>query len=419
MNAMAPRPASRRPLVATSDYERNTIREFCWRIGHFFETCKNRAVFASDEVWRMRYCACVEVMASLVSFTDVEFGWFGDTLQILGDIGSFEGTRNLSLSGSDDVFVVHWTCLSIIAIRPTLNTRLFMRQTFEIGDFLYWDRVEEPRAFDEILELERPPGSGRKWNLSSIISFATEKQDFNDIINSNIVKFNKVGQRITHELPGVDFDFPDSEPFLRQTLELFRDPAKLRFMSCRQPLKFFEYLRRVDGYRDDSPNSEYERNQVIEKLFWPKHLLQRVMWSIDDIHEGGLGFSVELFLLSLRQLLSTNRSRETYSALYIGTFRAITSDRKRYTHAVGTLRLLLDVVASDQGFLRTFDYPDYITDGVWELLGDILEVQGDYEMKSSTIRNAVVQLMVLQRQVGGDHGAKAEALISRLRASGL
>ena len=429
-NATITRPASRRPLVATSDHERSTTREFCWRIGHFFDTCKNRAVFASDEVWRTRCRACVELMASLVSFADVEFGWFGDNLQALGDIGSFEGTRKLSLSqalsGRDKPFVVHWTCLSIIAIRPTLKA-----SSVGYSNSLYRtiDGVLTPvgrhKAFDRTLEHRW--GSERNRDLSSIISFSMEQpwdqREFNDYIKSNFVKFDEVGQRITHELPGFDFDFPHSEPFLRQTLEMFRDPSKLRFMSCRQPLKFFEYLKRLDAYRDNSPDPEYERNQVIEKLVWPKHLLQRILWSTDDLHCGGLGFSVEMFLLSLRELLSTYPSQETYSTLYIGTFKAITSDRKRYTESVGTLSLLLDVVGSDQGFLRTFDYPDYITDEVWELLGDIFEVQMPYILNDHpSIDDAVQQLTGLQREVGGKYGAKAEALValifeSRLRAS--
>jgi hypothetical protein len=415
--AMVPRPASRRPLVATSDNESNTIREFCWRIGRFFDTCKKRAVFARDGVWRKRYRACVEVMASLVSFADVELGWFRHTLQALGDIGSFEETRKLSLSGKDEAFVVHWTCLSIIAIRPTLNTSLFMGQTFKFISFLYdLSQAGDPRAFDGTLEHRW--SSECNWDLSSKISFAAEMEKFSHVMNSNVVKFDELCQRLIHELPGVGFDFPDSGPlFLRQTLELFRDPAKLRFMSCRQPLKFFEHLKCVDAYRDDSTNPEYERNQVNEKVFWPKHLLQRMLWSIDDLCGGGLGFSVEVFLLSLRQLLSTYPSQESHSALYIGTFKAITSDRKRYTFSVGTLSLLLDVVASDQGFVRTFDYPDYITDEVWELLGDILEVQGNYYIKPYTIDNAVQQLTDLRREVGGKYGVKAEALISRLRAS--
>jgi hypothetical protein len=37
------------PIVIASIHEKTTIREFCWRIGHFFETCKNRAAFAFDE----------------------------------------------------------------------------------------------------------------------------------------------------------------------------------------------------------------------------------------------------------------------------------------------------------------------------------------------------------------------------------
>jgi hypothetical protein len=416
-NAMVPRPASRRPLVATSDHEKNTIREFCWRIGNFFDTCKNRAVFASDEVWRMRYRACLEVMVSLVSFTDVKVGWFGDILQALEDIGSFEGTRKLWLSGRDEAFVVHWTYLSIIAIRPTLNTHIQMGL---ISNLLYRTGFGEHRAFDEVLEHQW--GSARNRDMTTLMSIAADLQKGNIFINSNVVEFDEVSQGITHELPGLDFDFPDSEPFLRQTLELFRDPAKLRFMSCRQPLKFFEYLDRVHRYRDNSPNLEYEQNQAIEELFWPKHLLQRMLWSVDDLRCGGLGFSVELFLLSLRQLLSTYQSQESYSALYIGTFRAIASDRKRYTESIGTLSLLLDAVASDQGFLRTFNYPDYITDEVWELLSDVFEVQGDYAMKHHFMDDAVQQLTDLQREVGDKYGAKVEALIahiSRLQASRL
>jgi hypothetical protein len=39
-------------------------------------------------------------------------------------------------------------------------------------------------------------------------------------------KIDKVSQGITHQLPRVHFDFYDSE---RQTIELIRDPPKLRF----------------------------------------------------------------------------------------------------------------------------------------------------------------------------------------------
>ena len=417
-NAMVHLPASHslntHRFIVTSIHERNTIREFCWRIGHFFDTCKNRAVFASSELWRMRTHACVEAMASLVSFADVEIGWFGDTLKTLGDIGDFEGVLDLSLSGRDEAFVVRWTCLSIMAIRPNLNLKTTEQITDLVWYFLSDDQVAEAREIDK--NLEHRWGTERELGLPSKVSLAAGRmQKFNRMMDFNAVEFDEASQGITRQLPGVGFDFPDSEPFLRQTLELFRDPPKLRFISCRQsPNKFFDYLKHINGYQDNSQNSEYELTQVLEKVSWPKNLLQRKLWSVQDLrHGGGLGFAVEIFLLSLRQLLSTYPSQqESYSALYIGTFRAITSDWRRHTNLVGTRNILLDIVASDQGFLRTFDYPDYITDELWELLGDMLEGRTGRHIDS-----AVQQLTELQREVGGRYGAKASAVVSRLRAS--
>ena len=430
-NAMVHRPASHsvsthRSIVA-SNYEKTTIREFCWRIGHFFGTCKNRAVFASDELWRMRSRACVEAMASLVSFADVEVGWFGDTLEALGDIGNFEGTCNLSLSDRDQAFAVQWKCLSIMAIRSTIKSTprridLWLDR-FSNGSIVYADPLWNARTIDKTLEDHW--GIVREGGLSSNISFAVGiMRKFNRIINSNMVEFDEVIQRITRQLPGVDIGFPDSEPFLRQSLDLFRDPAKLRFISSQQPLhKFFDYLERVDGYRSNLPTSEDVLKHVIENVFWPKYLLQRRLWSIGDLHHGGLGFAVELFLLSLRQLLSASPSQRSYSVLYIGTFKAITSDWREYDGSLGTHKILLDIVASDQGFLRTFDYPDYITDEVWQLLGDLLEAYTHVThtvMKrtliTSDVNDVVRRLADLEHEDGGRYRARASALISRLRA---
>ena len=407
-NAIAHRPVSpsfntHRSIATSIHDKKNTIREFCWRIGHFFDTCKDPTVFASDKA-RKRSRACVEAMASLVSFDDVEVAWFGDILQVLGDIGSCLGTRDLSLNGRDQAFVVHWTCLSIMAIRPTLKTEAFM---------------QDPSLFhpvsglleDDLLR-EAPDIGITGWDLSS----AYMKDVFNEfdrVTRFNAVEFDEVSQTIIRELPGVDFGFPDPERFLQQTLELFDDPPKLRFISCRQPVsEFTDYLKRVDGYRDNLSISEDERKRIIENVRWPKHLLQRMLWSIDDFRCGGLGFSVELFLLSLRQLLPKSQSQESYSALYIGAFKDITSDRRTYKDSVGTQKILLDIVASDQGFLNTFNYPDYITNEVWELLGDVLEGAAD-----PIVDSAVQQLVDFQREVGGRYRAKASAasaLISRL-----
>ncbi len=89
---------------------------------------------------------------------------------------------------------------------------------------------------------------------------------------------------------------------------------------------------------------------------------------------GGLGFAVELFFLALKQLLSTSSSSESHSALYTGTFRAITSDWRKHKNSLGTQNLLLDIALSrDYDF--NFNYPAYIVDEFLGLLGNVFEGQ--------------------------------------------
>jgi len=72
---------------------------------------------------------------------------------------------------------------------------------------------------------------------------------------------------------------------------------------------------------------------------------------------------------------------------YITTFRVITSDWRDYRHSLGTQKILLDAVASEQGIVHRFDYPTYITDDVLVLLGNVLEGQ-----TGPHIENAIQQL---------------------------
>ncbi len=55
-------------------------------------------------------------------FANARFTWFEDIVDLLGDIGSIERTRELSLAGTDQLFVTRWTCLPLLAIRQILDT---------------------------------------------------------------------------------------------------------------------------------------------------------------------------------------------------------------------------------------------------------------------------------------------------------
>jgi hypothetical protein len=155
LEAMTHRPAlhptnANGPTSTTSIHDRNTIRELCVRTAHLFDTCKNRAAFASDELWRRRARACVGATASLVCYADAELGWFGDILRTLGDIGSFEEIRNLSLSGRDQTFVVRWTCLSIMAIRPILSSNVLLKKQASSAIASFGELRHGNRTYEEV-----------------------------------------------------------------------------------------------------------------------------------------------------------------------------------------------------------------------------------------------------------------------------
>src|SRR5258708_16783856 len=94
--------------------------ELSKRVSRSLVICNNRGLF-EKELWRKRTRACVETTALLVCCANAEFAWFGDIVELLTNIGTYEKTREPSLAGKAQLVVMRWTCLSLIAIRPILE----------------------------------------------------------------------------------------------------------------------------------------------------------------------------------------------------------------------------------------------------------------------------------------------------------
>jgi hypothetical protein len=73
--------------------------------------------------------------------------------------------------------------------------------------------------------------------------------------------------------------------------------------------------------------------------------MKRQLWRLQDLRDGGgLGYMIELFFLSLRQLLSIPSSHESNSAFYTGTFKTITShweESKAYNPYPNTIEAMI------------------------------------------------------------------------------
>ena len=110
------------------------------------------------------------------------------------------------------------------------------------------------------------------------------------------------------------------------------------------------------------------------------YLMKRQLWRLMDLRDGGgLGFTIELFFLALRQFSPTPEPTPLSSELkdfHTGTFKVITSNW-RTKNSVGTQQILLDLlcdlVIRSRGVFSNISYPLYAVDMLLDLVGEMVE----------------------------------------------
>jgi hypothetical protein len=126
-NAAVSRPMS---LLSSHDQVPNgipahgdrAIYDLCERVRHLVGTCDNPSVFTNQGLWLKRTRGCIETVASLVLYADINPELFGDLDSLLGKIlhrmSDFmvADFRQLSAPGSDGLFLARWTCLSFVVV---------------------------------------------------------------------------------------------------------------------------------------------------------------------------------------------------------------------------------------------------------------------------------------------------------------
>jgi len=254
----------------------DTVRELTARVGHVLETCKNRGLFASDELWRRRTRACIETTASLVCCTGAELAQFGDIAKVIGDISSDQNVRESYLVARDHSFALRCTCLSLAAIRPILGSDQSLRgsaQTAWVFMTGSWNYVpgDEPMKGTKIMAQTFDKALRCLHKLSYALDVRTngtagEVQDILRNHESQISRLEKIDIQyqafqdvdccmralrngldksthgiITRQLPGVDFDDvpvdTDSIHF-SQFVEVFRHRDCLLFFPSRISREF-------------------------------------------------------------------------------------------------------------------------------------------------------------------------------------
>ncbi len=190
--------------------------------------------------------------------------------------------------------------------------------------------------------------------------------------------------QITSQIPGVFHDLDKAPVTFSWVVKLYCNPLKRQLIRPGRALKGMcspaLTLRKILGGQLEGNASEYkELLQNLKELrfspHWERNSIQRQVLRLQDLSDGGLGFTVELFFLALVEPLSTSSSKESHSALYKGTFKAITSEWSNHKHSSRTQKLLINIAWSRREEFSRAEYPPYIVDEFISLLGKIFEGQ--------------------------------------------
>ena len=410
------RPPSQAPLGAAV----NTITR-CVR--YLFDTCNNHSYFESEDARRRRMRACVEAAASLICCIEFRLEWFGDVSKLVSEIGHVENINEPLTSRSDQSFIMRWTCLSLMVTQQMLRSdRLQVFAEYVVGgltriqpDVGQADEaaLKSARWIDERLKVAwecaehlhrafEPWGQKKTREQAEEILRSHESQISELEVKANGAEFDErlsllqeqmddIGHRLMRRLPSVSFsELKHSGPFPvcgvfnyapsgtipvtphfifpgRQVRALAELSVQLRdLLEGRDAEKFTETLESLKSI-DTVPVS----------LRRSDGLMTRQLWRLQDLRDGGgLGVTIELFFLSLRQLLSASSSRESDKVFYAETFKNIVSGWKESRESLGTRNILLnivcDLVIHHRGVFSDFSYPEYITTILMQTVGNML-----------------------------------------------
>jgi hypothetical protein len=396
-------------------------------VRYLFETCNNHNYFENKDARHRRMRACVEAAVSLICRIRFRLDWFGEVGKLVSEIGHIEKINESPTSRSDPSFIKSWTCLSLMATPQILNNnQLRELASLAVGGVArFQSRFGKPddaaqknarridsylkkawEHLDDLRQAFEPGGRERtreqveeiirthETQISELRRIGIEAGDLEDVdwrVSLLQDAMDDAGQRLTRLIPGITFsELKRTEPSISEVFSfpfvgatpfppLFIFPGQQVQALATLSLKLREIL---DQTSSESNNAVLESLKIVDKIPTPLHrpdnLMLRQLWRMQDLRDGsGLGFTLELFFLTFRQLLSTSAAQDSDHVFFRGTFEVITSRWMDGKHSLGTQNILLnltcDLIVQGRGVFSDFPYPRYITDMLFQLIGDVLD----------------------------------------------
>ena len=421
----------------SSAREGTTVHELCRRVRYFFETYKDEENLMDTAIGHRCLRGYVETAASLVCCTGVELSEFGEVGEVLSEVSDKEKMYDPSKIRSSPSFAVRLTCLSLVAIKKMVDdnklplqevarisldgiarlqttghsyhqditTLMTIAQKFDDYLTMAWAPVAELHVAIESWSLNRTESEsdirlvlnskmGSILELERIANEVGSVEDVDSKFSLLLETMDKITHNLIQRLPGVWFDKPEpagpimiSKVFDFPSVESTVVPPQLN-PPGRQIQSLCTLGRKLrDIMEGQNTESQEETLKSLDSLRnIPVSLrgrdcrMKRQLWRLLELRDGGgLGFTIELFFLAVRQLELSSASSppELKEIFYTGTFNTIKFDWEKSKNSVGTQRVLLDLlcdlIIGNRGAFSNFSYPPYIVDMLLDLVGKMVE----------------------------------------------
>jgi uncharacterized protein DUF6535 len=422
------------------------------------------------KISRMRMREYIETPAFLVCCAGVEVGSFGEVAEVLSKVGKIEKTNYLLTIESNPLFTVRWTCLSLVAIRQkvtdkgvqqlaalALDAIAYFQTNLGSQDIMTMaltsaQKMDDDlkKAWEAVLDLRMASASwsqnhdragseirgilqGCESSIQELANITTDSdavglEDIDWRIRFLQETMDGVTRKLTRRLPGVFFDelhrtapitineafyIPPitTTPILPQLIY----PGQQLQNICTLGRRLRDITERQDTevHEETLESLEYLR-ETRNPLGGLDYVMERQVWRLLDLRDGGgLGFTIELFFLALRQLPSASSPSELEKTFYTGTFNVMKSNWKKSKHSAGTQRILLDLVCDlvipGRGIFSDKRYPSYIVEMLLDLVGKMVE---GHEGSLLHVNEVIAELENdgLQNRMNMNIGLRAKAL---------
>jgi Family of unknown function (DUF6535) len=368
-----------------------SFQELCTRIGRLFQTCTNPYLFHDEDKRLTRSRTCVQAVALLIFRMKADLNWFGDIETIgklLKDQGYGDHPRPSLATGSSQTFAANWTGLSIVIIQNKLvmerlkvaakavllsfepnsqNAAISRARRIDNTLKVVWDRVE---VLDSRRHGDRPETDEDRRHRVWIDHEVDQMADISVPISGLRAEVETATYEISKELP---WNALKSITRSLDICDFLLNPIEAQLKYLRSRFDLSSLSSRGPG-AEQSTRHAVEQSRPVTRLYRPT---ERQLWRLLDIHEGSaVGFTLELYLISLREILSTSASlSDDPHDTFFSALEAITSNRALSECTISTQQLILELIldiAANRGVFYDFSYPNFIEEELVRILRNVV-----------------------------------------------